>query len=197
MRMGALGRAIYNGKRRYRVTRDEIVPEFTRLGGDLAGCRVLEVGAGRGAGAELVIEHLGAARVDVVDLDPLMTRLASSRLVDRPAGVILADSTALPVATGRYDAVVDFGGIHLADDWRAILAEIARVLRPGGRFYIEQPLNPVPVLAARLPSGGRLPRGFARDELLAAMAAVGLDTIATGSRGLGRHDLLGVARKRR
>ena len=36
-----------------------------------------------------------------------------------------------------------------------------------------------------------------RNELLAAMAAVGLDTIATGSRGLGRPDLLGVARKRR
>ena len=36
-----------------------------------------------------------------------------------------------------------------------------------------------------------------RNELLAAMAAVGLDTIATGSRGLGRPDLLGGARKRR
>ena len=47
-----------------------------------------------------------------------------------------------------------------------------------------------------LPSGGRLPGGFGRNDLLAAMAAVGLDTIATGSRGLGRPELLGVARKR-
>jgi SAM-dependent methyltransferase len=108
---------------------------------------------------------------------------------------VRADSTALPIASCRYDAVVDIGGMHLADDWRAILAEIARILRPDGRFFFEQPINPVPGLAMRLPRGGRMPGGFGRDELLDAAAAVGLDPIATGSRGLGKLDLLGVARK--
>lgn len=32
----------------------------------------------------------------------------------------------------------DFGIIHHIEDWRAALAEITRVLRPGGRFFFEE-----------------------------------------------------------
>jgi SAM-dependent methyltransferase len=39
---------------------------------------------------------------------------------------------------GSYDAVFDFGIIHHVEDWRAALAETARVLRHGGRFFFEE-----------------------------------------------------------
>ena len=196
MRMGVLGRATYNSARRARVQRREIVPAFERLGGLLTGCRVLEVGAGRGGGAELLLDVLGAAAVDAVDLDPIMTRLARDRLGGRPASVLAADTAALPFPDGAYDAAVDFGGIHLADDWRRALAEIARVLRPGGRFYFEQPLNLVPRWTVDLAAGGRFPGGFAIAELLGALDSADLAVVGTDGRGVGGLDLIGVARKR-
>jgi ubiquinone/menaquinone biosynthesis C-methylase UbiE len=46
--------------------------------------------------------------------------------------------TAIAVPDSRYDAVFDFGIIHHVPDWRAAVAEVARVLRPQGRFYAEE-----------------------------------------------------------
>lgn len=130
MRMGRLGRALFNSRLRARTQRRAIVPAFERIGGPLDGCRVLEVGGGCGAGAELILDRLGADTVDVVDLDPAMIRLASRRLEGRPS-IIQGDMTDLPVADEVYDAVVGIGAIHLADDWRRTIAEVFRVLRPG------------------------------------------------------------------
>lgn len=45
---------------------------------------------------------------------------------------------ALDADDGSYDAVFDFGIIHHVPDWRAAVAEAARVLTPGGRFYFEE-----------------------------------------------------------
>jgi SAM-dependent methyltransferase len=42
-----------------------------------------------------------------------------------------------------YDAVFDFGIIHHVPDWRAVLMEVYRVLKPGGLFYAEEPLEGV------------------------------------------------------
>lgn len=111
MIMGPLGRAVFNGPLRARNRRRHIVPTFARLGGSLEGCRVLEVGAGGGGGAELILDVLGAATLDAVDLDPVMVGLAASRLRGR-AAIVQADMLALPAPDGRYDAVVDIGALH-------------------------------------------------------------------------------------
>jgi ubiquinone/menaquinone biosynthesis C-methylase UbiE len=50
------------------------------------------------------------------------------------------DATAIPVASGTYDAVFDFGIIHHISQWRQALREVTRVLKPGGRFYAEEVL---------------------------------------------------------
>lgn len=120
-------------------------PTLQRLGGPLpVGARVVEVGSGSGHGTRLILDYFGASHVDAVDLDPRMIRKARRRLRRYADRVRLAvgDATELQAAFGageaEYDAAFDFAIIHHIEDWRAALAEIARVLRPDGVFYFEE-----------------------------------------------------------
>jgi len=120
------------------------------MGGKMNGGRALEIGCGRGIGTEIVLDVFGADRVDAFDLDPHMVELARERLRDRGAQVRLwaGDASVIDAPDETYDAVFDFGIVHHIPDWRAALAEVRRVLEPGGRFYAEEVLarfihNPV------------------------------------------------------
>lgn len=112
-----------------------------KMGGTMAGGWALEIGCGRGVGAEIILERFGAGRVDAFDLDPRMVRQARKRLRGRPAKVRVANATHLEVDDSTYDAAFDFGIIHHIPDWRRALGEIWRVLKPGGRFYAEEVLR--------------------------------------------------------
>ena len=69
-----------------------------------------------------------------------MVARARQRLAPRGEQVRLwvGDVTCIEAEDATYDAVVDFGIIHHIPDWRAALAEIFRVLRPGGRLWAEE-----------------------------------------------------------
>lgn len=91
--------------------------------------RVLEVGCGRGEFAERVGAEVGA-EVVAVDVSPRMVALARARGVDARVG----DVQRLPFADGDFDcAVANWMLYHVPEVDRA-LAELARVLRPGGRL---------------------------------------------------------------
>ena len=112
-----------------------------RLGGMLPpDARVLEVGCGAGYGTELILRRFAAARVDAIDLDPAMVTRAKRRLAGYGERVRLATGdmtdlrTALDAEDNSYDAVFDFAIVHHVPDWRAALAEIVRVLKPGGHL---------------------------------------------------------------
>ena len=91
--------------------------------------RVLEVGCGWGWFAERVAVELGA-EVLAIDQSPRMVELARERGVDARVG----DVQALELADAAFDvAVANWMLYHVADLDRA-LAELARVLRPGGRL---------------------------------------------------------------
>ncbi len=114
-----------------------------RLGGEAPKGTVLEVGCGRGVGVEIILDRLRAERVHAFDLDPEMAGLAQKRLrrKNRPAHVWVGDVTRIPAPDAAYSAVFDFGIIHHVPNWRDALTEIHRVLRPGGRFYVEEILR--------------------------------------------------------
>ncbi len=116
--------------------------KLERLGGGVRGQHVLEVGCGRGLGVEILLDRLGAARVDAFDLDPRMVELSRRRLAPRGDRVKLwqGSVTEIRADADSYDAVFDFGIIHHVPAWRDALAEIFRVLRPGGRLYAEEVL---------------------------------------------------------
>ena len=94
-----------------------------------SGGRVVELAVGTGiVAAELVA--LGNL-VHGVDLSSAMLQHAKIRL---PGHVAAADATVLPFADRRCDAVVAVWLLHLLEDSEPVLAEVARVLRPGGVF---------------------------------------------------------------
>lgn len=116
-------------------------PRFRKMGGAVAGGNVLELGCGRGVGTQIILQQFGASHVDAVDLDPAMIALARTRLKASPVELWVGDATQLASPDKSYDAVFDFGIIHHVPDWREVLAEVWRVLKPSGRFYAEEILR--------------------------------------------------------
>ena len=97
---------------------------------------VLELGSGSGAMAVELLERYPTIRLTATDVDPAMRAAAAARLAPygARADVREADATALPFADATFDAVVSFIMLHHVIDWEKAVAEIARVLRPGGVF---------------------------------------------------------------
>jgi len=88
---------------------------------------VLEVGGGPGELAQRMQQELGAS-VAFVDSSPRMVELARARGVDAQVG----DIQELPFADGTFDTVVAAWMLYHVPDLDRGLAEVARVLRPGG-----------------------------------------------------------------
>jgi len=100
---------------------------------DLRG-DVLELGSGSGATAAALLDCYPDIRITASDVDPAMRAAASHRLTrygDR-AHVREADATRLPFDAGSFDGVISFIMLDHVIDWERAVAEIARVLRPGG-----------------------------------------------------------------
>jgi ubiquinone/menaquinone biosynthesis C-methylase UbiE len=112
------------------------------MGGRMRGGKALEIGCGRGVGARIVLERFGAEHVDAFDLDADMVDRAREHLRDVSDRVRLwvGDATEIAAEDDSYDAVFDFGIIHHVPTWRRAVAEVHRVLRPGGRLYAEEVL---------------------------------------------------------
>jgi ubiquinone/menaquinone biosynthesis C-methylase UbiE len=134
---------LMNNPFRAALQRHVEVRRFLRMGGPQRGAKALEIGCGRGVGAELILDVFGAAAVDAFDLDPRMVAKARRRLCSRGSSVRLwvGDAAVINAPDAAYDAVFDFGIIHHVPNWRGVLLEVHRALRPGGVFYAEEPLG--------------------------------------------------------
>jgi SAM-dependent methyltransferase len=91
--------------------------------------RVLEVGCGMGDLARRIMDELDC-EVVALDLSPRMVELARKRGVDARRG----DVQALPFEVGAFDSAVAAWMLYHLPDLERGLAELARVLRPGGRL---------------------------------------------------------------
>jgi diguanylate cyclase (GGDEF)-like protein len=160
------------------------------------GIAAVEVGAGSG---RITFEGGLAARIgptgQLLVTDPSAAQLSVAQERAASAGVpwvrfLQAPAEALPVASGCVDLVLGALFLHFTDPVRAI-AEMARVLRPGGRLALstslpfpwpplfEEALQPLYEQADRL----QLPRrhfNVPEEEVLAALQRTGLHVERTG-----------------
>jgi ubiquinone/menaquinone biosynthesis C-methylase UbiE len=103
--------------------------------------RLLEMGCGRGAGACLIQEEFHPAMLHAFDLDYEMIFLAGRYVKPEHKDKIslyVGDALRLPYRDGVLDGVFGFGVLHHLPDWRRGLQEIARVLKPGGIYFLEE-----------------------------------------------------------
>jgi len=109
--------------------------------GDLrAGEAVLDVGCGAGFDSLIAASHVGeTGRVISVDMTPAM--LAKAAVGAREVGIANIEfreglAEALPVEDASIDVVISNGVINLCPDKMAVMEEVHRVLKPGGRVQI-------------------------------------------------------------
>ena len=100
---------------------------------------VLDVAGGTGDLAAAFASRVGAGgRVVLTDINEAMLRAGRDRLLD--AGQVLStaacDAEHLPFATGTFDLASVAFGLRNMTHKEAALAEMARVLRPGGRLLV-------------------------------------------------------------
>ena len=103
---------------------------------DLKGKRILEVGSGRGGGADYLQRYLEPHTVVGIDYSPRAVVLANRHYGPRRVGLsyVPGDAEALPFDDDSFDVIVNVESSHCYRAMPAFLAEVGRVLRPGGYF---------------------------------------------------------------
>lgn len=101
---------------------------------DLRGKNVLEVSCGHGGGASWLTRTLRPARYTGLDLNPAGIAFCRRRHPLPNLAFVRGDAEALPFADATFDAVLNVEASHCYPHFPQFLAEVARVLRPGGAF---------------------------------------------------------------
>lgn len=119
----------------YEATAAELAPVSDVAVGVLGlrgGERVLDVACGTGNAA--LVADVAGAQVTGLDTSPRLLGIARERCPQ--AEFVLGDAAELPFEDGRFDAAVSVFGLIFAQPPERAVAEIARVVRPGGQIAI-------------------------------------------------------------
>jgi ubiquinone/menaquinone biosynthesis C-methylase UbiE len=117
------------------VSEDATRRQTELLAAEIVARRALEIGCGTGQ----VSLPLRAAGVDVVGIDlshPMLRRLLEKSGGAPAFPIVQGDATRLPFGDGAFGAVVMRWVLHLIPPWREAVAEVVRVLRPGGIILV-------------------------------------------------------------
>lgn len=101
---------------------------------DLLGKRVLEISCGHGGGASWLTRTLRPAAYTGLDLNPAGIAFCQRRHRIADLGFMQGDAGKLPFPDGSFDAVINVEASHCYPDFPRFLAEVTRVLKPGGHF---------------------------------------------------------------
>jgi ubiquinone/menaquinone biosynthesis C-methylase UbiE len=105
---------------------------------DVRGCkRILDAGCGNGRYSKFILRWADTdAVIAGFDLSQRMLKRARRRLHSQRINHVAADLTKIPFASGFFDAVVCGYVLEHLPDPRPGLAELARVMRPGGKLLL-------------------------------------------------------------
>lgn len=181
------------------------------LSGVRAGHRILDLAGGTGDLARLFAPRVGrSGRVVLSDINSAMLEVGRDRMLDEGHAnveAVLADAEKLPFESGTFDCVTIAFGLRNVTRKDVALAEMRRVLAPGGRLLVlefSKPRSPLlsrayDAFAATWPAMGRLVANDAdsyrylnesirmhppQEELAAMMKTAGFEAVRF-------HDLLG------
>lgn len=101
---------------------------------DLRDKKVLEVSCGHGGGASYLARTLGPASYTGLDLNSAGVDSCRKRHQLPGLNFVQGSAENLPFPDQSFDAVINIEASHLYPDFPRFLAEVARVLRPGGHF---------------------------------------------------------------
>jgi ubiquinone/menaquinone biosynthesis C-methylase UbiE len=152
MKMGRFEKRFVNSASHSRRVAEH-AERLLRTANPQPGQRLLDVGCGNGAAPIHLARALGVAVTGVdVDAEQIETAAATSK---GQAGVrfLAADATMLPFANGEFDLVYTSKTTHHIHDWQRALAEMTRVLKPGGYLLYSDFVAP---LGHRLPTSRAL-----------------------------------------
>jgi SAM-dependent methyltransferase len=139
------------------VYEQELAPEYTiyvdwivepalrwlRANAPVSGARALDVGCGTGVMSMRLARH----GFDVVGVDHSTDMLAIARDKRAPGDVgsrvefVEGDARALPFPAASFDVLTCQGVLHHLAELPPCIGEIARVLKPGGAFYLAEPCD--------------------------------------------------------
>ncbi len=101
---------------------------------DLQGRDVLEVSCGHGGGASYVLRYLKPRKLTGLDLNAAGVELCRKHHSLEGLEFVQGDAENLPFADASLDAVINVEASHCYPHFPKFLAEVARLLRPGGYF---------------------------------------------------------------
>lgn len=103
-------------------------------GAELSGKDVLEVGSGRGGGASYMARYLKPASMTGLDFSLSAVKLCRSIHKDDRLSFVQGDAEHLPFENEKFDVVINVESSHCYGRPEVFFGEVARVLKPGGRF---------------------------------------------------------------
>lgn len=170
-----------------RATSGGLTP-YRWLARAVSGYRVLDLASGSGVMADTLAEQSQDRQLErrsppwVVALDLSAAELQETRKRGRTHPLVRADAAGLPFADGSFDAVVSSAGLMVVGRVHQVIAETARVLRPGGVLAATVasavPLRPQDMrllapLTARLRTTPQFPGGGEMTGLASALEQAG------------------------
>lgn len=139
-----------------------------QIAGWEAGQKYLDVGSGNGAAA-IHLARTHGLEVTGIDVDPDQIEIARANSAGLPqARFMTVDGTQLPFEDEEFDLVFTNKVTHHIPDWERALAEMLRVLKPGGRLIYSDLVFPGWVAAVGqtlVPNLAGFPTGSALDSL--------------------------------
>jgi ubiquinone/menaquinone biosynthesis C-methylase UbiE len=113
------------------------IPNFQRMGLDIRGKDILEIGCGNGYGAFLL--HQKSPR-SYVGPDVMEEQIRKARRRYPQYQFCVQDATDLSqFPDASKDVVISFGVLHHIPEWRRVIDEVRRVLKSGGSLFVEEP----------------------------------------------------------
>ena len=113
------------------------LPLFKRMGLNVKNKDILEIGCGNGYGGYLLNQ---LSPKSYIGMDVMEEQIKIAKQNHPDYDYIVQDAADLrQFADASKDLVIIFGVLHHIPEWRKVLEEIARVLKPNGNIFLEEP----------------------------------------------------------